>query len=444
VEVLESLGIAVYTTDNEGRITYFNEAAAALWGQRPRLGEDMYQGAWKLYWPDGAPLPMDQSPMAVALREKRASRGGEVVIERPDGSQVPFLPFAVPAFDRSGTLNGVVNALVDLTDRRRVEISLHRLAAIVESSDDAIVAKDLDGVITEWNAGAQRIFGYAAAEVIGRPITIIIPADRWTEEPRILERIRNGERVEHFETIRKRKDGVEIPVSLTISPIRDDSGRIIGASKIARDISERYKARERQALLLREMSHRVKNLFALASAVVTLSTRGARTPEELATAVRSRLGALARAHDLTLPDVDRQLSSTDTNLAALIGAIVAPYDPTRVRVTLEGPDVAIRGHAGTSIALMLHEFATNATKYGALSTETGTIEVCWSVENGDLLLTWAERGGPELRGPVEMRGFGSSMADMTVSGQLGGTIARDWRAEGLTITLTIPIRSLSA
>jgi PAS domain S-box-containing protein len=136
------------------------------------------------------------------------------------------------------------NMLMDITEHKRAEEAMARLAAIVESSDDAIVSKDLNGTITSWNKGAEKLFGYTAAEVIGRPITILIPPDRMDEEPQILERIRRGERVDHYETVRHRKDSKEIDISLTVSPVRDKAGRIIGASKIARDITERKRAEE--------------------------------------------------------------------------------------------------------------------------------------------------------------------------------------------------------
>lgn len=135
------------------------------------------------------------------------------------------------------------------------------LAAIVESSEDAIISKSLQGIITTWNLSAERLFGYSADEAVGRPITMLIPEDRLDEEPAILARINAGERVDHFETVRRRKDGTLIDISLTISPIRAGDGTIIGASKIARDISERKRAAEHQDMLLREMHHRVKNLY---------------------------------------------------------------------------------------------------------------------------------------------------------------------------------------
>src|ERR1700709_2034177 len=136
------------------------------------------------------------------------------------------------------------------------DFAASRLAAIVEGSQDAIISKDLDGIIQTWNAGAQRLFGFEAHEVIGRSILILIPEDQQDEEPAILARIRRGERIEHYETERRRKDGATVEVSLTVSPIRGLAGSIVGASKIARDITDRRRALEQQQLLLREMNHR--------------------------------------------------------------------------------------------------------------------------------------------------------------------------------------------
>jgi PAS domain S-box-containing protein len=365
--LLEALPAAVYATDAAGRITYYNEAAADLWGHRPELGKSEWCGSWKLFWPDGSPLPHDQCPMAMALKEKRPIRGVEAIAERPDGTRVPFVPYPTPMFDSSGTLIGAVNMLVDITDRKRAEEAVRargaeleavidrtpfmlarvgrdlryrfvsqayarmidhrpedvvgrhisevlgpegfaavrpyigkvlqgepteyeleirfpsigprllrgvytperderghvdgwvasildigeqkraeqvrqRLASIVASSDDAIVSKDLDGIIITWNRGAERIFGYSAEEAVGKPITIVIPRELHDEEPRILARIRRGEHIDHYETVRRREDGGTIHVSLTVSPMRNADGKIIGASKIARDITERRHA----------------------------------------------------------------------------------------------------------------------------------------------------------------------------------------------------------
>ena len=459
-QLLQALPVALYTTDADGRITFYNEAAAELWGVHPELGSSAFCGSWKLYWSDGTPLPHDQCPMALALKQRRPIRGMEAIAERPDGTRVPFIPYPTPLFDSSGALIGGVNMLVDITERREAEqrirdsdVRYRHIAAIVESTDDAILSKDLNSIITSWNQGAERLFGYTADEAIGRSVTMLIPIDRHDEEPAILARIRRGERVDHYETIRQRKDGSLIDISLTISPVRNQDGKIIGASKIARDITERKRAEEQQRLLIREMDHRVKNLFAVASGMVAMSARTAKTPQELSSALRDRLMALAKAHSLTLEvpsdGGDGCRMEQSTTLHALIETILSPYhgrtDADSARVTISGADISIAGNSVTSFALLLHEFASNAAKYGALSTDRGCIDIaCY--ENGNrFMLTWTEHDGP----PVVRRGgggegFGTLLAHATIERQLNGEISRDWRPEGLTIRLSFAKDSIIA
>lgn len=449
-EFLQALPAPIYVTDASGRITFYNEAAARLWGVRPELGTSEFCGSWKLYWPDGTPLPHDQCPMALALKEQRPIRDMEIVAERPDGSRVSLIPYPTPIFDKSGALTGAVNMLVDVGERKETERAAQLLAAIVEASDDAIVAKNLDGIIMSWNQGAERLFGYAQEEVIGKPITIIIPVDRHHEEATILGRLRRGERIDHYETIRQRKDGSFVEVSLTVSPIWNSKGKIIGASKIARDITERKRAEEQQYLLLREMNHRIKNLFALCGSIVTLSGRRANTPEELVSAIRERFGALARAHELTLPKTSKAAGRIEqsTTLHALIQTIASPYngqaDRDRPRVAVTGQDISIAGGAVTSFALLLHEFATNAAKYGALSTPEGYVDIECSEDNEWFNLTWRERGGPRVENRAGEEGFGSLLSRATAKGHLGGEISRDWKPEGLTVRLTVARDRLTA
>jgi PAS domain S-box-containing protein len=242
--VLDLLPAAVYLTDKAGRITYFNEAATALWGFRPELGTSQWCGSWKLQWPDGTPLPHNQCPMAIAIKERRPVRGLEAVALRPDGTQVPFLAFPTPLFDERGEFIGAINMLVDVTDRNQANTYAERLAAIVQSTDDAIISKDLNGIITSWNRGAELLFGYSAAEMIGKPITVIIPADHLDEETEILSRIGRGERMEHYETIRRRKDGTLIEISITVSPLKTVSGKIVGGIQ---DRPRHHRAQTRSA-----------------------------------------------------------------------------------------------------------------------------------------------------------------------------------------------------
>ena len=363
-EMMEVLPVAIYTTDADGRLTYFNPAAVKLSGRVPQLGNDHWCVTWKIFLPDGTPLPHDQCPMAIALKGGEVSSGVECIAERPDGSRFWFTPCPAVLRDAEGKIIGGINLLIDITDRKNAELQAQEqfraivettpecvkvvaadgkllfmnssglrmigassaqevagrnvydliapedrdkfrefnericqgekadlefdivglqgtrchmdthaapfrhvdgtiahlaitrditdrkhaertallLSAIVDSSDDAIISKDLNGVITSWNKSAERMFGYTASEVIGQPVTILIPANRLDEEPNILARLRNGQRVDHFETVRQRKDGTLLDISLTISPVKNAFGTVIGASKIARDISERKRA----------------------------------------------------------------------------------------------------------------------------------------------------------------------------------------------------------
>lgn len=314
------------------------------------------------------------------------------------------------------------------------------LAAIIDGSDDAIISKDLDGNIQSWNGGATRLFGYLAAEVLGKPITILIPENRLDEEPAILAEIRRGNRVDHFETVRRRKDGSLVDLSLTISPIRNGQGAIVGASKIARDITERRLTQEKQRLLYGEMQHRVKNLFALTAGIVSLSARSGSTAQEVARTIHERLSALSRAHELTMPDWQEEgLIPHATTLHALAKTIVEPYDSHKIEICGVNPEVG--PGAVTHVALLLHELTTNAAKYGALSMPGGRLEM-HTVQARDLVtLKWTELGGPAAAAP-STSGFGTRL-EKSVQTSLGATVQRDWRESGLVVIIEMPLEKLT-
>ncbi len=330
------------------------------------------------------------------------------------------------------------------------ELAASHYAAIIESSDDAILSKDLNGVIMTWNRGAELLFGYTAEEAVGKSVTsLLIPTDRHDEETFILDRIRRGEKVDHYETVRQRKDGLLINISLTVSPIRNEKGEIVGASKIARDITGSRRAKERQELLLREMDHRVKNLFALSISVLHLSGRSANSAREVTEVASARLDALARAHALTLSHgpSDRLQAAKPTTLHSLVEAIAAPYrqheEDAGHRFSITGCDIEISGPTISSLALLLHEFATNSAKYGALAAPAGEIRVHCANEARSVVITWSEHGGPPVASPTGNEGFGDLLIRSTVVTQLGGELMRDWRPEGLVIRLSVPRERLS-
>ena len=318
-----------------------------------------------------------------------------------------------------------------LTALQEGEQRLRSLAAIVESSDDAIVSKNLDGIITSWNTGAERIFGYTVAEAVGQPITIVIPANRQSEEREILTRIRRGERIDHYETIRQRKDGSLIVVSLTVSPVKNAEGQIIGASKIARDITEEKRSQEQIATLAREAEHRSKNLLATVQATVRLSQ--SETPDGLKRAIEGRIQSLANVHSLFV-----KTRWIGADLSTIATQELAPYEKNQRRVSIDGPPVLLEPDVAQIIAITLHELATNAAKYGALAVPDGQVELKWSHDtDGRLHLRWTELSGPKVREPTH-KGFGGRIIEQMIA-QRSGKTHFDWRADGLVCEITLKV-----
>ena len=435
IDVLKALPVPVYTTDAEGRITFYNEAAAEFWGHRPELGSDLWCGSWRLYWPNGEPLSHDQCPMAVTLREGREVRDVEAVAERPDGTRVSFMPYPSLLRDGSGHVVGAINLLVDIAERKRSEIDLARLAAIVASSDDAIVSKSLDGQVTSWNAGAARIFGYEPDEMIGQPIKRIIPAELHEEEDEILAKIRRGEHIDHYDTTRLTKDGRRVAISLTVSPLRDRSGKVIGASKVARDITDRKRSDELQRLLFDELNHRVKNTLATIQAIASQSLLNSKSPRDFVESFNGRVQALARAHDLL---VRREMKGAD--LGDIIHEQVVFGEAESDRISCSGPFLTLDAKLAIQLALILHELATNARKYGALAVPTGKLTVTWDTErraDTELFIRWTESGVPEVRVPTT-RGFGTSLIERTLAAHGGETTMR-YEKGGVVCEIRLPL-----
>jgi len=507
--------------------------------------------------------------------------------------------------ERPGILGGLAQRLQDgvrATIEALGQSHAQRLAALVESSDDAILSVDLDGTVATWNKGAEQLYGYEAEEVIGKSVTVLVPADRQEEEPKILERIGRGEPVQHYETVRLRKDGRPIVVSLTVSPIADTSGTVIGASKIARDITERKRveaalakradeqaalyqftdrlfransrddvydaaldaiiralgcerasvlvfddagvmrfvawrglsdgyrkaveghspwtrdtrdpqpiaindidaaeldaslkaivkaegigalafipltargeligkfmayypaphvftdsdiniavtiarqlgfglerlgaeehrrrAEETKELLLGESRHRIKNTLATVQAIASQTLRHRRAGR--LESFLARLHALGEAHDLlTTENWDR------ASLREVVGRAIKPFQSEQERFVIEGPALWVPAQASLTLTLCLHELATNAVKYGALSNGTGRVLVAWEPagdgERHNVRLTWQEAGGPPVTVP-ERKGFGSLLIESS-----GDDGRLDFRPDGVRCSLNLSL-----
>ncbi len=318
-------------------------------------------------------------------------------------------------------------------ERKHSENEAARLAAIVSSSDDAIVSKTLCGVVTSWNAGAARMFGYAPEEMIGQSIKRIIPPELQDEEDDILAKLRRGERVEHFDTVRLAKDGRRVDISLTVSPIQDRAGNIVGASKIARDIGERKRHEEMQRVLFNELDHRVKNMLAIIQAIASQSLRKSVTPRDFVASFNGRVQALACAHDLLV-----QRKMRGAMLRELLREQVALGSAEDARITISGPDVMLGSHIAVQVALVLHELGTNARKYGGLSAPAGRLSIAWRVEGQrELLLSWQETGVP-LAKASGAAGLGMTLIKGSLAAY-GGEAAVRYQAHGLICEIRLPL-----
>jgi PAS domain S-box-containing protein len=314
------------------------------------------------------------------------------------------------------------------------------LAAIVESSDDAIISKDLDGIVTSWNAGAERMFGYTAEEMIGKPVSLLIPPERDNEERQILSKIRRGERISHYETVRQHKGEERIDISLTVSPIHGADGTVVGASKIARDISERKRLEEARRALSLEINHRSKNLLAVVEAIIR-QTASHSPPQDFIRRISQRLRALAANQDLLVSG-----SWRGAEIGELVHAHLDHIDGfVGSRVSLEGDKLVVTPTAAQALGMAFHELATNALKHGALSGELGHVVVEWRVEavaeEPELFVSWRESGGPAVVAP-QSAGFGTTIIERVAGQSLGGAVVMTYAPTGLTWELRAPAAPL--
>lgn len=312
-DLLEALPAAVYTTDADGRITFYNKAAVEMSGRTPQPG-DLWCVTWRLFNPDGTPLPHDQCPMAVTLKERRAVRGAEAIAERPDGTRIPFIPYPTPLHDANGNLVGAINMLVDITERKQAE--------------------------------------------------------------------------------------------------------------------------SRQKILIDELNHRVKNTLATVQSLAGQTARHADDLDDFRQRFEARLLALSRAHDLLT-----KRHWEDAPLDSLARAVLAPLTGEAVRqIMIDGPSVGLDSRTALNLTMALNELATNAIKYGALSSEMGSLAVTWRLQEGGaaqpkLVLEWHERDGPRVTPPAR-RGFGTLLMERCIERDLGGEFVLAFRPEGVSCRIS--------
>lgn len=316
--IVASSDDAIISKTLDGTVVTWNGAAERVFGYS---AADMIGRSIRLIVPEDRQAEEDRVLAAVTRGETVGHF--ETVRRRKDGSRVSISLTVSPIRDARGAVTGASKIARDLTRTHRINRDALHLASIVESSEDAIVGKDLNSTVTSWNAAAEKLFGYPAAEIIGKSVRLIIPADRQNEEDEVLRRIRDGQRIEHFETIRRKKDGTSVPVSLTISPIRNEQGVVVGASKIARDISDRIRAEEerRRLLEMARSASQLKDEF-----LATLS-------HELRTPLHAIVGFSRMLQSGMIVDGDKQTKALEVvvrNSASLTQMVEDVLDVSRI------------------------------------------------------------------------------------------------------------------
>lgn len=384
----------------------------------------------------------DDLPENKRLFTRLAETGESFEIEkryvRGDGSLV-WVSNSVSAIrDAQGRISQAVAISIDIGERRLAQNAEKHLASMIASSNDAILGIDLDMKITSWNAAAEKLYGYSESEAVGKSVLMLVPEDRKDEEPTILRRIRAGRIVEPYETVRLREDGRPVEVLLSVSPIHDASGRVIGASKLAHDITARKDAERLQTVLVNEMHHRVKNSLATVIAIARQTLGRDKSNRDDVDAFTNRVQSLTRAQDLLV-----QGDWQKADLRAVVTQATSPYPAEVFHVS--GPPVPLPPKAAISISLALHELATNAAKYGALSVPGGRVSLMWQYDPAVsplLSLTWQETGGPEVTAPTR-KGFGTTLVERLLAAELKGEARLTHDTDGVMCVVVADISQLT-
>ena len=403
----------------------------------------------------------DDLPAAAARWAEALSAGttyeAEFRLRRADGLYRWHIARAAPIMDASGRIVRWIGTNTDIEDERQVRLRLseaqNELNILLNSAASAFYSIDREGRTTSCNLEFLRILGFAdASEAMGHKLHDAIhhthpdgrPYPR-SECPVLLCAL-HGTEAHVPEEFFFRKDGTSVPVEYWVRPLYRD-GVLKGAICNLNDISARKQGDEQRALLISELNHRVKNLFALVGGLVSLSARTATTPKELTNVLQGRLRALSQAHELIQPGLRSgdAAAPSGVDFVGLIGKIFAPYMSAQPdgRITITGPKIALSAGAVTSMALIFHELATNAAKYGALHETGGKISVTWDVANGMLKLDWLESGCRPRVSEPERTGFGGVLLHRSIEGQFGGTMTHAWAQDGLAITITAPLSRFS-
>jgi PAS domain S-box-containing protein len=437
----DNMAQLAWMADTVGAIFWFNNRWFDYTGGKP---EEMRSDGWRnLIHPDHVTRVIEKFSRHIATGDVWEDT---FPLRGLDGSYRWFLSRAMPIRDEGGRVVRWFGTQTDITKHLEEAERNAQLATIVATSADAIISLSDEGTVLSWNPGAEQMFGYAADEIVGKSERILFAEDADREFKEKYEHLRQGEHLRR-DTVRRRKDGTFVNVSINAAPMRHADGHIIGFSAVLRDVTERKRVERHLRVVMRELSHRTKNLLAVIIAMVRQTARSSDDVAVLQSELIQRLQSLSASHDLLVAE-----DWAGASLEELIRAVLQPFVGTSDALVCEGPKVVVNATAAQNLGLALHELATNAAKYGALSTSAGQVRISWEIEPGDaqsgtepnggdtsrLRLTWAERGGPPVT-PPRIKGFGRVVIERVAAQALSATVDYEFPPEGVRWSIAMPM-----
>jgi two-component system CheB/CheR fusion protein len=429
--LLDSTEIATMFLDDELRIKSFTPAMTDIFRLRDSdRGRPVTDIATILNYSDLAEdAQRVQRRLSIVEREVEIRDGGMTFIMR-------IRPYRTV----DNLIDGVVITFLDITARKRTELSVQEHAAIVEASQDALVRASVRGTIETWNPAAARLFGYTAQEIVGQPTLLLWSPLQAQEHTALLAQAAAGTASDNVETVGRRKDGSEFDAELSIVPIFAENGQVLSIVKTVRNITERRRARFQREILLNELNHRVKNTLATVQSIATQTLRNESTLEAFRENFGARLIALSKSHDL--------LTRKNWEGASLHGLLMQECEPYQAdgapRFEIVGDDLQVPPRMALALGMVFHELTTNAAKYGALSVPAGRIDVSWNLHERDgqtyLHLQWTETGGPRVEKP-RRSGMGSRLMKHGLAHELGGEARIDFDPSGVQYMIDVPFVS---
>ncbi len=440
-ELLEALPVAIYVTDAAGRITYYNQGAADLWGAKPKLSVDKWSDLARFYYDDGTPMPVEECPSEIALKQGRIVRNLEAILARPDGTRIPIVAYPTPLYDGTSAVAGIVNMMVDISDRKKAELVLAERAMQLSLAGKAALvgsfSYDIGSDQIQVSAGYAALHGFPdeTTEITrGQWLLGVHPEDRARLEDlrsRIFSK-RSDEYGADYRIVRPDGEVRWIEARCFVTYRSDGCPqRVVGVNI---DTTERKRSEDHQRALNAELDHRVKNVLATVSAIITQTPKADNSLADFVTGFGNRIKSLAETHELLSHNRWHGVS-----LEEIVRCELKPY--ATGNAAIGGPRVILRAEAAQAVAMVLHELATNAGKYGAFSNQGGRLSLRWrwlrNGKQGRLAIEWQELGGPTVLVP-EQSGYGTSVIRELIPFELGGTADLDFSPDGLRCRLEIP------